>query len=92
MVSLTGKVKNEVFYLSQDKYSAYLERFHQSQHYDMLLVVGEDCIPVNKTQLAVNSLYFKHLLQEVKEDTLELSSYSPYGDARVLQVLMNYLQ
>ena len=57
-LSVTGKVKNEVVYLSQEKYSAYLERYHESQHYDLFIKAGEDYIPANKTILSINSQFF----------------------------------
>ena len=92
MVSLTGRLKNEVYYLSEDKYISYLERFHQEQYYDLLIAFGEDCIPVNKTVLAVSCYYFRYLMKEVKGDTLDFKVHEEFGDARVFQVLLGYLQ
>ena len=71
---------------------SYLERFHQNQHYDLLLAFGEDCIPVNKTLLAVTSSYFKFLFKNVKGDTFDFNCHEQFGDARIFQVLLGYLQ
>jgi hypothetical protein len=92
MISLTNRSKNEVYHLSPEKYTNFLERFNQHQHFDLLLVLGEDCIPVNKTLMAVHSRYFYNLLKELKEDTLDFKCYEQFGDARVFQVMANYLQ
>jgi hypothetical protein len=61
------KRPDEVIYLNADKYSSYLERYHQRMYYDLLLAIGQrDFIPVNKTLLAVNSQYFAYLLRDHK--------------------------
>lgn len=58
----------------------------------MLFALGEDCIPVNKTLLAISSRYFESLLKEVKGDTVDFNCYEQFGDSRVFQVLFGYLQ
>ena len=42
--------------------------------------------------LAVNSQYFRFMLKDVKGDTFDFSCYEQFGDARVFQVLLGYLQ
>ena len=79
--------------MEQEKYAAYLERYHQSQFYDLLVVFGEkECIPVNKTLLAVSSQYFASMLKNHKEECIEIKNCQDFGDIRVFQVLLNYLQ
>ena len=70
----------------------YLQKFHQNQHYDLLLVFGEDCIPVNKTLLAVHSPYFQVVTKDCQGDTLDFKFIQQFGDSRVFQVLLAYLQ
>jgi hypothetical protein len=62
------------------------------QHYDLLVAVGKECIPVNRTMLAVNSQYFEYLLRDHRGEVLEIGGCEEFGDARVFQVMLNYLQ
>lgn len=56
----------------------------------MIVLNQEYCLPANRTQLAVGSRYFSYLLQGQEGPHLELALED--ADARVLQVMVGYIQ